>query len=172
LPSTLKGEHEASRRMKTELLIQMDGLAHSKELVFVLTATNLPWELDQAMLRRLEKRILVGLPCPKARRAMLAALLADRMAAPASLDAFADGMEGYSGSDLTLVAKEAAMRPLRRLMDMLEGKEGDQTGAAVIGAVEEADLRAAVAAVKPTAQQYKCEYDRFTQQRASHLSCF
>ena len=40
----LSGEHEGSRRMKTELLIQMDGLARSNDLVFLLAASNLPWQ--------------------------------------------------------------------------------------------------------------------------------
>ena len=61
-------EHEGSLRMKTELLIQMDGLARTDDLVFVLAASNLPWELDPAMLRRLEKRILVQLPSHDARK--------------------------------------------------------------------------------------------------------
>ena len=62
------GEHEASRRMKTELLIQLDGLIRSKnDRVFLLAASNLPWELDMALLRRLEKRILVQLPTQEAR---------------------------------------------------------------------------------------------------------
>jgi len=66
------GEHEASRRMKTELLIQLDGLIkNSEERVFLLAASNLPWELDMALLRRLEKRILVRLPEVQAREGMI-----------------------------------------------------------------------------------------------------
>ena len=61
---SLAEAHEASRRMKTELLIQMDGLhsTHSQSpeaQLFVLAASNLPWVLDEAVLRRFEKRILV-----------------------------------------------------------------------------------------------------------------
>ncbi len=54
----------------------MDGLAKSNDLVFLLAASNLPWELDLAMLRRLEKRVLVPLPGPSARKAMIAKLIA------------------------------------------------------------------------------------------------
>ena len=52
-------EHEGSRRMKTELLIQMDGIVKKKENVFILAASNLPWGLDIAMLRRLQKRVKI-----------------------------------------------------------------------------------------------------------------
>jgi AAA+ superfamily predicted ATPase len=41
----------------------MDGLTRTEELVFVLAATNLPWELDAAMLRRLEKRVSFQILC-------------------------------------------------------------------------------------------------------------
>ena len=41
--SLYSGEHEGSRRMKTELLVQMDGLSKSDDLVFLLAASNLPW---------------------------------------------------------------------------------------------------------------------------------
>jgi len=50
-------EHEASRRLKTELMIQIDGLSKINDNVFILMASNLPWALDSALLRRLEKRI-------------------------------------------------------------------------------------------------------------------
>lgn len=51
-------EHEASRRMKTELLIQLDGLVKGSGRIFLLAASNIPWQLDVALLRRLEKRVI------------------------------------------------------------------------------------------------------------------
>jgi katanin p60 ATPase-containing subunit A1 len=74
------GEHEGSRRMKTELLIQLDGLIkNSGERVFLLAASNLPWELDVALLRRLEKRILVTLPTLEAREGMIRSFITPNM---------------------------------------------------------------------------------------------
>ena len=104
-------EHEASRRMKTELLMQMDGLAstQSDKFVFVLTATNLPWELDSAMLRRLEKRIYVGLPEHGARQNIIDSALKEFKVEMAG-EEIARVTEGFSGSDLWQLCKECAMR--------------------------------------------------------------
>lgn len=169
-----EGEHEASRRMKTELLVQMDGLARSEELVFVLAATNLPWELDQAMLRRLEKRILVDLPCLEARTDILTAALSDRISQEVQLCKVAGEMAGYSGSDVMLVAKEAAMRPLRRLMAALEspqsGTEQSEPQTSAIQPVLVQDIRAAMLAVKPCAHLHKDAYHKFSLEFGSNLS--
>ncbi|KAI8898744.1 P-loop containing nucleoside triphosphate hydrolase protein [Globomyces pollinis-pini] len=120
-------EHEGSRRMKTELLIQLDGLAKSDDLVFLLAASNLPWDLDTAMLRRLEKRILIDLPDMTARHSLFKQLLSSHFiennhTSKMELDfvQFAEETEGYSGSDINLVCREAAMRPLRTLFDRLD----------------------------------------------------
>ncbi|KAM4841266.1 katanin p60 ATPase-containing subunit A-like 2 isoform 1-T1 [Thomomys bottae] len=121
------GEHEGSLRMKTELLVQMDGLARSEDLVFVLAASNLPWELDCAMLRRLEKRILVDLPNRVAREAMIHHWLppvsnsqALELRTELEYDVLSQETEGYSGSDIKLVCREAAMRPVRKIFSTLE----------------------------------------------------
>lgn len=115
-------EHEASRRMKTELLMQMDGLRSrdNDQQVFVMAASNLPWDLDVAVLRRLEKRVLVGLPEVVARELMLRLNLKGRVD-DGSIDfgQISRKTEGYSGADIELLCREAAMRPVRRLMAKL-----------------------------------------------------
>lgn len=119
-------EHEASRRMKTELLVQMDGLVQSDALVFVLAASNFPFDLDPALLRRLEKRILVPLPEEEAREGMFKTFLTPDIAEiDLPFEDFAKKTKGYSGSDIHLICKEAAMEPLRRLMERLQEKYGE-----------------------------------------------
>ncbi|KAG5484056.1 hypothetical protein LSCM1_05910 [Leishmania martiniquensis] len=122
------GEHEGSRRMKTELLTQMDGLCKRRggNVVFVLAASNVPWDLDMAMLRRLEKRILVALPTRGARALMFRRLLPNSFTADADYETCAALTEGMSGADIDVVCREAMMRPVRKLIAQLEAAEKDR----------------------------------------------
>jgi len=125
------GEHEGSRRMKTELLIQMDGmLRDTQDQVFLLAASNLPWDLDSAMLRRLEKRVLVDLPNAAAREAMFRSNLPEGFSESLDYAKLAGLTEEWSGSDIRLLCKEAAMHPLRRLMTQIETLETKAAAAA------------------------------------------
>lgn len=63
--------------------------------------------------RRLEKRIMVPLPTAEGRAAMLQSLVGERAEQGLDLSAVVGRTEGFSGSDMHLLAKEAAMRPLR-----------------------------------------------------------
>ncbi|XP_010274817.1 PREDICTED: katanin p60 ATPase-containing subunit A-like 2 [Nelumbo nucifera] len=166
-----RSEHEASRRLKTELLIQMDGLTRTDELVFVLAATNLPWELDAAMLRRLEKRILVPLPEPEARRTMFEELLPSVAGEEMPYDLLVERTEGYSGSDIRLVCKEAAMQPLRRLMIQLEGKQEivPEDELPKVGPVTPEDLEIALKNTRPSAHLHTHRYEKFNADYGSQI---
>jgi katanin p60 ATPase-containing subunit A1 len=121
-------EHEGSRRMKTELLIQLDGLSKKdNERVFLLAASNLPWDLDGALLRRLEKRVIVNLPDQNSRQVMLRKFIANDKQKDLDYEYFAKSLEGYSGSDIRLVCKEALMRGVRRAIEFLETQTKIQT---------------------------------------------
>lgn len=167
-----RSEHESSRRLKTELLIQMDGLNRTDELVFVLAATNLPWELDAAMLRRLEKRILVPLPEAEARCAMFEELLPSLPEeAPLPYDLLVEKTEGFSGSDIRLLCKEAAMQPLRRLMAELDKKEEvvPEDELPNVGPITVTDIEMALKNTRPSAHLNAPRYDKFNSDYGSHV---
>jgi len=228
------GEHEASRRSKIELLTQMDGLTQSSEgegeQIVVLATTNRPWDLDEAIRRRLERRIYVGLPDTSARVQLFELCLkgveielgsnevegAREAVAEAaeSVECVADGREeggtgagagvggggtaesndvgdggggdtrvsrlcealaakteGYSGSDIKVVCREAAMRTIRRLT---QGKSTEELvamrgrGEGVRPPVTVADLEGAIANTKPSvASSALACYEKWTEEHAA-----
>ncbi|XP_054049771.1 spastin isoform X5 [Rissa tridactyla] len=113
-----EGEHDASRRLKTEFLIEFDGVQSSGEdRILVMGATNRPQELDDAVLRRFTKRVYVSLPNEETRLVLLKNLLS-KQGSPLTqkeLAQLARMTDGYSGSDLTALAKDAALGPIREL---------------------------------------------------------
>ncbi|XP_071163120.1 spastin-like isoform X1 [Mytilus edulis] len=113
-----EGENDASRRLKTEFLVQFDGVTGcSDDKILIMGATNRPQELDDAVLRRFAKRIYVQMPLRETRRSMLKHLLSKQgnPLSDSELNQIACLTEGYSGSDLNALAKDAALGPIRDL---------------------------------------------------------
>jgi SpoVK/Ycf46/Vps4 family AAA+-type ATPase len=124
-----ENEHEASRRLKTEFLLQFDGAgSNADDRVLVMGATNRPQELDEAARRRFVKRIYIPLPEAETRHGLLSKLLGGHDANLSSneMQKLVQRTEGYSGSDLTALAKDAALGPLRSLGETLLDTPADQ----------------------------------------------
>jgi len=111
-------ESESARKVKTELLTHMDGIVSSAKRIIVLGATNFPWEIDDAFKRRLEKRILIPLPDYRSRLHQLKGNLAEcKLSQDVNLHTLAEELDGYSGSDLQNICRDAAMQPIRRVVE-------------------------------------------------------
>jgi ATP-dependent 26S proteasome regulatory subunit len=203
-------ENDASTRMRTELLVRMDGIssdaaaaeaagapqagagvgggggagagaggedgedsggeggaprdaasAAARRTIMVLGATNQPWELDDGIKRRFQKRIFIPLPGPAERRALLQLQLASVLVgADVDVDALVARLESYSGADIRTVCQAAALAPLERLQAELQARHG--LGEAFVRAMQEregelkrtpvtrADLEEAIAKNKPS----------------------
>uniref|UniRef100_A0A0N5AJE0 microtubule-severing ATPase n=1 Tax=Syphacia muris TaxID=451379 RepID=A0A0N5AJE0_9BILA len=145
-------ETEVSRRMKTEFLVQMDGMNSShSDRVLVIGATNHPYELDTAVLRRFSKRILIDIPNEKARTSFIVALLKKYKAthglSTSDIRTIAQRTNGYSNSDLVNLCKEAAMVPVRELSrSQLQNAKEDQIRPIMLG-----DFYSALNVIKPSA---------------------
>jgi len=111
-------ESESSRRVKTEFLVQMQGVGTDNSGVLVLAATNIPWGLDTAIRRRFEKRIYIPLPGVNERAAMFKTHLGVNTFHTIKEHEWmqlAQKAEHYSGADIGVVCREALLRPIRRL---------------------------------------------------------
>ena len=119
-------ETEASRRVKTEFLVQMQGVsnANSKGLL-VLGATNLPWSLDGAMRRRFEKRVYISLPEKDARLSLLKNRMKDEnhIVTEEEFEQIAQRCDFFSGSDMSALIKNACYEPLRRFQNATHFKQ-------------------------------------------------
>jgi SpoVK/Ycf46/Vps4 family AAA+-type ATPase len=173
------GEHEATRRIKTEFLIQWSDLQRAaagreqtekeKERgdasrVLVLAATNLPWAIDEAARRRFVRRQYIPLPEADTRAAQLRRLLGHQKHSLDERDIqklvtltdgsyphisltrrFANFCAGFSGSDITALAKDAAMGPLRSLGEALLHMSMDQ-----IRPIQFKDFEASLINIRPS----------------------
>lgn len=166
-------EHEATRRIKTEFLIQWSDLARAAAgrepserekkaaaggavgvagggdptRVLVLAATNLPWAIDEAARRRFVRRQYIPLPEGVVRARQLGTLLSHQKhgLTEEDLESLVDLTEGFSGSDITALAKDAAMGPLRQLGEALLHMSPDD-----IRPIQLADFKASLNTIRPS----------------------
>ncbi|EMT73392.1 P-loop containing nucleoside triphosphate hydrolase protein [Fusarium oxysporum II5] len=113
-----EGESEASRRIKTEILVQMDGVGNDSKGILVLGATNIPWQLDAAIRRRFQRRVHIGLPDMNGRARMFKLAIGDTETSLQASDynILAAKSDGMSGSDIANVVQSALMRPVRKIL--------------------------------------------------------
>ena len=110
-----EGENESSRRVKTEFLVQMQGVGSNNDKVLVLGATNLPWALDPAVRRRFERRVYIPLPDIEARNYLMRNKLKglDKGFTDDDFTHIAEKTEGFSGADMEILCRDAAFEPLK-----------------------------------------------------------
>ncbi|RJE22098.1 AAA family ATPase [Aspergillus sclerotialis] len=158
-------EHEASRRSKTEFLVQWSDLQRAaagreqtakdkKEgdasRVLVLAATNMPWDIDEAARRRFVRRQYIPLPEHHVRALQLENLLSHQVheLTADDIEVLVRVTEGFSGSDITALAKDAAMGPLRNLGEALLHTPMDQ-----IRPIRFSDFEASLYSIRPSVSQ-------------------
>lgn len=150
-------EHESSRRLKNEFLVQFDG----EDRVTVMGATNRPFDLDEAARRRLPKRIYVPLPEKATRVRLLSHLLRNEKHCLSDYDmdwVSEQLLEGYSCSDIQQLSQQAAMYPVREKLDNTSSSFRDGP----LREITTDDFRKAADTTRPSVDQDQCKlYEDF-----------
>ncbi|VDN82944.1 unnamed protein product [Brugia pahangi] len=172
LKSRNESEHDSSRRIKTEFLIHLDGVATTfDERILVLGATNRPEELDSACKRRFAKRLYIGLPSDAARAQMILSLLSDQEhnLSDSDVQSIAKLTDGYSGADIKQLCSEAAMIPVRNIVESCS-LDFVSINAEEIRPICFSDFEVAMRSVRPTVVAEDLEgYQAWNKQYGSFL---
>jgi AAA+ superfamily predicted ATPase len=131
----------AARNVVAQLLVELDGVEKSNEGIFVIGATNQPWDVDPALRRpgRFDRTMLVLPPDAPAREAILRSNLRDRPIGAVDFTALARASEGMSGADLRLVCQEAAELGL-----------AEAVASSVVQPITTSQLLAAMQSIRPS----------------------
>jgi AAA+ superfamily predicted ATPase len=129
------------RSAVNQLLLELDDIAQSNEGVFLLAATNHPWDVDSALRRpgRFDRTLLVLPPDQDAREAVFRHHLRQRPVAGIDLNRLARATDGYSGADIAHICETAAERALL-----------DSVRLGTPRMIGQPDLDAAIAEVRPS----------------------
>ena len=131
----------AARNVVAQLLVELDGVESSNDGIFVIGATNQPWDVDPALRRpgRFDRTMLLLPPDSEARAAILRYHLRDRPLGSVDFDKLAAATEGMSGADLRLICEDAAERALQEAIR-----------SSSMQPISDAQLRKAVKATRPS----------------------
>lgn len=186
-------EHSAMRKLKNEFMSSWDGLrTREKERVLVLAATNRPFDLDEAVIRRFPRRLMVDLPDALNRAKILKIILADEdIASDLDIDELASATDSYSGSDLKNLCTTAAYQRIREILDqekkekekaIADGREPPPVGTPYIRPLNMADMKLAMEKVRSSVasdatsmlelQQWNDQYGEGGSRKTPMLSYF
>jgi katanin p60 ATPase-containing subunit A1 len=112
-------ENEPSRRMKAQLLTCLEGIDSISDSasVFVIAATNFPWDLDEALLRRFQKRVYIPLPDVDGRVSILQKQLSEHTDSTFDFQHWGQQLEGYSCSDVSMLCRDAAQVSFNKMLE-------------------------------------------------------
>lgn len=135
----------AMRGVVNQMLAELDGATTDNEGLFVLAASNHPWDIDSALLRpgRFDRSVLVLPPDLPAREAILRFHLRGRPVGPVDVGKLAKATEGYSGADLALVCEQATEAAMEESM-----------GSGQVRPITQRQLTDAVSSVRPSIRDW------------------
>ncbi|XP_070144193.1 katanin p60 ATPase-containing subunit A-like 2 [Drosophila kikkawai] len=155
-------DHESSKRFKNELLQLLDGMEHTLKGVFVLASTNLPWDIDEAFLRRFEKKLLVQLPNQAERSCLIGRLLGTSISmTPKLLEHLVQISDQFTGDEIRLACKEVSMHRVRCATSKVPGAAKDSQ------AMSEANVEKAFKMVRPLGQKLLAKHEQWQQENGS-----